>query len=101
MSNSGYIQEIEIDGNLKIAKKEEEKCPNNWYGGVGVNTNGYTITDVYKGYGADIAGMKRGDFILSIDDRDLLGEPGTKVSVIINRNGKILRLHITRSKVCY
>jgi serine protease Do len=67
---------------------------------------GVLVGDVYKGQPADNAGIKRGDVILSIQGkiienanqlRNFVAElqPGTKVPVVIFRNGKEITLIMT------
>jgi len=85
------------------------------YGGIGcvVRSNGeYAIvTEVYKGFPADVAGIKPGDLILQVDDQllkgqpvekvseKLKGDPGTVVKVTIERNGAQMELNMTRERI--
>ena len=87
------------------------------YGGVGINTSRrddkILITDVYKGFGADKAGLEIGDYIIAIegqkvsglsDDesgRMIKGQPGTTVNLEIERghNGKIENITVTRENI--
>jgi len=85
------------------------------YGGIGclIRNNGdYAIvTEVYKGFPADIAGIKAGDLIKKIDGQllkgssvekvsdKLKGEPGTIVSVTIERNGKEIEYQLKRERI--
>ena len=87
------------------------------YGGIGAlirNTGEYVIiTDPYKGFPADKAGLKAGDKIVSIDgvkvkgknssdvSELLKGQPNTKIVLQINRPGvkKELEKEITREKI--
>ena len=75
-----------------------------------VQTSRPMITAVYKGSGADIAGIKEGDIIIAVDGvnvsslddiseiQDLaLGEAGTKVVVTIERDGETMNFDVTRS----
>lgn len=75
-----------------------------------VQTNRPLITAVYKGSGADLAGIEEGDIIVAVDGvnvaslddisqiQDLaLGEAGTKVVVTIERNGEIINFDVTRA----
>ncbi|WP_299670593.1 S41 family peptidase [uncultured Polaribacter sp.] len=85
------------------------------YGGIGVavyyNAKGIEISEIYKGFSADKAGLKVGDIIISVDgqsiknmERDQLsmflkGIPNTKVSVAIERQGSIFKKELVRDKV--
>ncbi|MFT7442516.1 MAG: carboxyl-terminal processing protease [Maribacter sp.] len=85
------------------------------YAGIGVGVyytkNGIQISEVYKGYAGDKAGLKAGDIITSVGDqtlkdmeRDQLsmflkGTPDTKIAVEIERQGKILKKEIIREQV--
>jgi carboxyl-terminal processing protease len=85
------------------------------YGGIGsmVRNNGeYTIiSEVYKGFPADKAGIKTGDLLKSVDgtslkglstDRvsdKLKGNPGTEIIVTIERNGKESEIKMKREKI--
>ena len=75
-----------------------------------VKTKSPLITAVYKGSGADQAGIKEGDIIVAVDGinvnelddisqiQDLaMGEAGTKVVVTIERNGETINYTVTRS----
>jgi carboxyl-terminal processing protease len=71
------------------------------YGGIGINTlrrdDKILITDVYKGFGADKAGLNIGDLIIAIEDQPITnltddesgrlikGQPGTSVKLEIIR----------------
>lgn len=85
------------------------------YGGIGasIRRNGgeLILTTPYKGFAADKAGLKAGDKILKVDGKSvegkstedvskvLKGAPGTKVTVIIDRNGENLTKEIEREEV--
>ena len=87
------------------------------YGGVGINTSRredkILITDVYKGFGADKAGLEIGDLIIAIegqkvsnlsDDesgRMIKGQPGTSVNLEIQRgsSGKIETIQVNRENI--
>ncbi len=73
-------------------------------------TEGFYITDLEEGLGADIAGLKPGDIIKSVDGitinkfADLSGylaskRPGEKVDVIYNRNGEEKKVEVRLEKV--
>lgn len=69
------------------------------------------ITDVYEGQPADIAGIKKLDRIVEVDGTDVqeytleqlveivTGEPGTTVSITVERDGQQLSFNITRGVV--
>ena len=96
-----------LDQPKKKPKVADKECPGKWYGGVGIQT-GFdmqrrltTIERVFIGYPADLAGLQAGDIILSINDKEILGEPGTPISFLIERNGQVLTFSFNRGKVCY
>lgn len=85
------------------------------YGGVGslIRSDGdYAIlTEIYKGFPADKAGLKAGDRLKSIDgfslkglavdkvSERLKGDPGTEISIVVERNGKDLSKVLKREKI--
>lgn len=85
------------------------------YGGIGVSVyyldKGIQIKEIYQGYAADKADLKAGDIIISVDGQSLLnmereqlsmylkGTPNSKISVEIERQGKVLKKEITREKI--
>tara|TARA_B100000795_G_scaffold269897_1_gene260998 strand:- start:7373 stop:9007 length:1635 start_codon:yes stop_codon:yes gene_type:complete len=85
------------------------------YSGIGTavyyTKKGIQIKEVYKGFSADKAGLKAGDIIISIDgqllknmERDQLsmflkGTSNSKVSVEIERQGKLINKELVREKV--
>ncbi|MFO7620571.1 MAG: S41 family peptidase [Bacteroidales bacterium] len=85
------------------------------YGGIGSlisNIDGYAvITVVYKGFPADLAGIKAGDRLMKVDgvslkgltSRDvsekLKGNPGTTISVTIERNGSEIDYSLRRERI--
>jgi len=94
------------EAELQLTKKKEmvntdQKCPNFWYGGIGVMTEGRSIVKVYRGYAADAAGLLVGDKIGGISEPQILGTPGTMLYMTIDRNGQLLHFSIMRVKVCY
>jgi carboxyl-terminal processing protease len=85
------------------------------YGGIGclVRNNGdyAIITEVYKGFPADLAGIKAGDIIKKVDqfslkglgtdkvsDR-LKGDPGTEVRLTVERNGSESEFTMERARI--
>lgn len=85
------------------------------YGGIGslVRNNGdYTIiSEVYKDFPADKAGIKAGDLLKKVDgvslkgfttdkvSEKLKGKPGTDISLTIERNGKEIEYQLKREKI--
>jgi carboxyl-terminal processing protease len=85
------------------------------YGGIGslVRNNGdFTIiSEVYKDFPADKAGIKPGDMLLKVDgvslkglstdkvSDKLKGKPGTDISLTIARNGKEVDYQLKREKI--
>jgi carboxyl-terminal processing protease len=85
------------------------------YGGIGsmVRNNGdFTIvSEVYKDYPADKAGIKAGDLLKKVDglsikglttdkvSEKLKGKPGTDITVTIERGGKETDLKLVREKI--
>jgi carboxyl-terminal processing protease len=85
------------------------------YGGIGslVRPNGeyVVISLVYKGFPADIAGIKPGDILKKADGMSLKGydtekisdilkgNPGTTINLTVERNGKELNFQIKREKI--
>jgi len=85
------------------------------YGGIGSLVRGggdyVTISEVYKGFPADLAGIKAGDLLKKVDgvslkgistdkvSDNLKGNPGTDISVIVERNGKELEYKMKREKI--
>ena len=85
------------------------------YGGIGSlvrSTGDYVvISEVYKGFPADKAGIKPGDLLKKVDgvslkglptdkvSEKLKGNPGTEISVTIDRNGKETEYPLKREKI--
>lgn len=96
---------------------EDAIDPDQHFGGVGVRTvyNKYTkvyvVDYVYPGGPADRAGLKRKDIIMAVDEIDtyglemdtmsdmIRGEPGTVVTLKIDRDDETIDLDITREVV--
>ena len=73
-------------------------------------TEGFYITDLEEGLGADLAGLKPGDIIKSVDGitinkfADLSGylstkRPGEKVKLIYKRNGNEMKVDVRLEKI--
>ena len=85
------------------------------YGGFGSlirKTGDYIlVTNVYKGFPADVNGIKPGDLMLSIDGVSLKdvssdkasamlkGEPGTEAEIVFRRNGEEFTKKLKREKI--
>ena len=85
------------------------------YGGIGSLVRGggeyVTINEVYKGFPADLAGIKAGDLLKKVDgvslkgistdkvSDKLKGNPGTDISVTVERNGKEFDYKMKREKI--
>ncbi len=85
------------------------------YGGIGslVRTSGdyVVISEVYKGFPADKAGIKAGDLLKKVDgvslkglttdkvSEKLKGNPGTVINLTIERNGKETDYPLKREKI--
>ncbi len=85
------------------------------YGGIGslVRAAGdyVVITEVYKGFPADKAGIKPGDILKKVDgvtlkglttekvSEKLKGDPGTEINLTIERNGKETGYSLKREKI--
>jgi carboxyl-terminal processing protease len=85
------------------------------YGGIGSlvrNSGDYiVISEVYKGFPADLAGIKAGDLLTKVDgislkgfstdkvSEKLKGNPGTDITVTIDRNGKETDYKLKREKI--
>ena len=85
------------------------------YGGIGslVRGNGdyVIVSEVYKGFPADLAGIKPGDLLKKVDgislkgystdkvSEKLKGNPGTEIIVTIERNGEEKEFRIKREKI--
>ena len=73
-------------------------------------TEGFYITALEKGLGADVAGLKANDIIKSVDEisinkfADLSGylaskRPGEDVNIVYNRNGKESKVKVRLEKI--
>lgn len=85
------------------------------YGGIGSLVRGggeyVVISLVYKGFPADVAGIRVGDLLKKVDgfalkgvDTDfvsekLKGNPGTMVNLTIERNGKEMEIPVKRERI--
>ena len=126
--NTGELMRIGIDAMLESLdpyteyKSESEVedfrfMATGQYGGIGslIQQQGknVVISEPYKDTPADKAGLKTGDIILKIDNKDvsdknstdiselLKGEPGTKLTVTVQRYGqsKPVEMSMTREKI--
>lgn len=85
------------------------------YGGIGAlirKTDDYSIvTQIYKGFPADVAGIKPGDILKKVDNKslkgldsdkvsdNLKGDPGTSMEVTVERNGTEKVFTLKRERV--
>jgi carboxyl-terminal processing protease len=85
------------------------------YGGIGSLVRAgddYTvISEIYKGFPADLAGIKAGDLLKKVDgvslkgfntdkvSEKLKGNPGTPITLTIERNGQETDYHLKREKI--
>jgi carboxyl-terminal processing protease len=85
------------------------------YGGIGslVRSNGdyVIVSEVYKGFPADLAGIRAGDLLKKVDgislkgfttdkvSEKLKGNPGTEIAVTVERNGKDIDFTLKREKI--
>ena len=80
-------------------------CKNSWYGGIGIDSAitifGTTIQHVYSGYPGDANGLLPGDVIISPEENQIRGEPGTEIRMKLMRGGSFLEKTFLRERVCY
>lgn len=103
---TNFLNEQDVE-NYKINQSGE-------YSGIGANVrttkDKLIIIEPYKGYPADLAGMKAGDEIIKIDDikiedfddnaNDLLkGAPNSSINITYVRQGKTYTTEITRKGI--
>jgi carboxyl-terminal processing protease len=85
------------------------------YGGIGsmVRANGSFVvfTEIYKGFPADMAGIKAGDILKKVDgislkgyttekvSSKLKGSPGTAITITVERNGEETDYNLKREKI--
>lgn len=85
------------------------------YGGIGSLVRGdgdyVVISQVYKGFPADIAGIRAGDILKKVNGESLKGlsteqvseklkgNPGTDITITIERNGKESDRHMKRERI--
>jgi carboxyl-terminal processing protease len=85
------------------------------YGGIGSLVRGggeyVVVSEVYKGFPADLAGVKAGDILKKVDgvslkgipsdkvSDKLKGNPGTSISITVERDGKEIDFQMKREKI--
>jgi carboxyl-terminal processing protease len=85
------------------------------YGGIGslVRGNGdyVIVSEIYKGFPADLAGIKAGDLLKKVDgislkgfstdkvSEKLKGNPGTEITITVDRNGMEIDFKLKREKI--
>lgn len=87
---------------IQLPRPQASKLPCDApYGGVGLKSFGPQVEEVAPGYAADRAGIKVGDWILNKwHAQDLRGEPGTHVTIIVERKGQRFVFDVVREKIC-
>ena len=100
-------QELDMDG-LLAEMHNAQDCPD-FFGGIGITqkyvtnsdfTRGhYEVAEVHPGYPAERSGILVGDEIHS-NTREIRGEIGTNVTVLIVRRGELLTFNLVREKIC-
>jgi C-terminal processing protease CtpA/Prc len=104
--------EKEQEAQKAQSAKCEDDSKNETYEGMGiVHSWEGVVKKVAEGYAADKAGIMVNDVILGffehsdpdrfVEGVELRGKSGTSVDVIVKRNGEIIRLTMTREKICY
>mgnify|MGYP000313931147 CR=1 FL=1 len=104
---TNYFNEQDVEA-AKIRREGE-------YGGIGASVRyskkDITITSVYKGFPADKAGIKPGDVVVKINNQaledlnredisgQLLGVPGSEISIEIIRQGNTIQKTLKREKI--
>nr|BFF36057.1 S41 family peptidase [Tenacibaculum mesophilum] len=85
------------------------------YGGIGISTfytkRGIVVSEIYKGFSADKAGLKAGDIITNVNGQELAslersqfsqmlkGVPGKELSLKVERNGQTKSVSVKLDKV--
>ncbi len=85
------------------------------YGGIGISSfyvkKGIVVSEIFKGFAADKAGLKAGDLITSVNNQKLAeleksqysqmikGTPNKEISLIIDRNGETKNINLKLDKV--
>ena len=85
------------------------------YGGIGsiVRNNGdyALISEVYKGFPADVAGIRAGDILKAVDGESLKGyttdrvseklkgDPGTEITITVERNSEDIDFKLKRERI--
>ena len=95
----------------KDTKANRKECGENFYYGIGVRvTFENAIISVAKGYAADRAGIKEGDWVEGFVDHkqgvfkngtSFKGDENVGIDIFVVRNGKRLKFTIIREKICY
>ncbi|CAM1370854.1 Carboxyl-terminal processing protease [Tenacibaculum sediminilitoris] len=85
------------------------------YGGIGISTfyikKGIVVSEIYKGFSADKAGLKVGDIITNVNGQELAtlersqfsqmlkGVPGKELSLQVERNGQAKNVSVKLDKI--
>ncbi|CAM1334380.1 carboxyl-terminal processing protease [Tenacibaculum aestuariivivum] len=104
---TNFFNEQDVE-NARIAREGE-------YGGIGISifttSQGIIVSEVYKGFSADKAGLKIGDLITTVNNQKLAelakneyaqtlkGTPNKELSLVIQRNGIIKNIQLKLDKV--
>ena len=117
---AGYVSGVDDPYTVYYTKEQTDELfesVSGEYSGIGAamtqnyNTKLITVSKVYEGQPADEAGVKEGDILYQVDDREITdedlsevvtwikGEEGTEVKLGIVRDGKELTLTAVRRKV--
>ena len=91
----------------KFATHNCEGNEESWFGGIGVLISydmqkGIIILDAFQGYPAYNAGIRRRDIILRYSDNDIKGEPGTPLTLTVQKadSGDVVQIELIRDKIC-
>ncbi|WP_435260863.1 S41 family peptidase [Tenacibaculum sp. nBUS_03] len=85
------------------------------YGGIGVSSyyteKGIVLSEIFKGFSADKAGLKAGDIIVNVNDQELKnleknqlsqvlkGTPNKELLLVVNRNGETINVTLKLDKI--
>lgn len=88
----------------KKAKDNENKCLT-YFWGIGVTSSRdqlhtCTISHVYENYPANQNDIRVGDHILSPECGKIRAQGPTEISIVLERNGKIINKTFNRGKIC-
>lgn len=90
---------VAIKKNKPIKSNHMKRNCNSFFGGIGIVQYQGVIAEVIKGYPADLNGLKVGMKIIS-DTKDIIGEIGTEVTLVIMMDNERQVITMIRDKVC-